>query len=36
MLIVGDPELWKTMIGLALLLIVYWVAKWIVSLWTGA
>lgn len=36
MLIVGDASLWLFMMGLLLVLLIYWAIKWVVSLWTGA
>ena len=36
MLVVGSIGLWVVMLGAVVLLCIYWVAKWIISLWTGA
>lgn len=36
MVIVGDPAIWVLMLGIVALLVVYWAAKWVISLWTGA
>ena len=34
--IFGDPDTYKLILGLVLLLIVYWVAKFVISIWTGS
>ena len=34
--ILGDAGTFQLMIGLVLLLILYWVAKFVISLWTGS
>jgi hypothetical protein len=36
MIVVGDVNTWLIMLGIVVLLCVYWVAKWIISLWTGS
>ncbi len=36
MLVFGDASLFVVMLGAILLLCIYWAAKWIISIWTGA
>lgn len=36
MLIVGDLDTMRLILGIVLVLCIYWVAKAIISLWTGA
>lgn len=36
LMIGGSIVLWVLMLGITLLLCIYWAIKWVVSLWTGA
>ena len=36
MLAIGDPTVTMVILGLVALLCVYWVAKWVISIWTGS
>ena len=36
MLVLGSMLLWVLMLGITILLCIYWLAKFIISIWTGS
>lgn len=36
MVVFGDPETFRLILGIVTILLIYWVVKWVISLWTGA